>query len=156
MHQVASRGYMLPSQEYPKDTVIERLKANRTKHVADYNEAFLTYKEEAVRLLTEIRAGFAKKLGDAIEAVQVMTEPPTRRLLEDPTFPLTRLVPPANYTSVYDQAIEQLTLMVKDTIVLDDAAYKCLMLDQWEWTHQFRETVEKYSNIKTAVSSSRR
>ncbi len=106
--------------------LIEVLKKNRTKHIADYNEAVEGFQEKMIELLKatlkKARKGELKYLSVALQA-------------------------PQTHEQEYTDAIEMLEVSVDDVINLDSDMFKSYYKDQWSWSRGFNELVGTYSKL---------
>jgi hypothetical protein len=54
------------------------------------------------------------------------------------------LTEPQDHTEDYDRAITMLELCVDDEIVLHQAEFACIVMDDWGWKDQFTSTASLY------------
>ena len=105
-----------------KADLIERLKANRDEHRAEYDAACSVYRD---RCIAEIE----NMLADARSGV-------IRRNL---TLPI-----PEEHTEDYDRAIDMLEWAQSDTIELTQQEFATLVRNQWGWLSSFTATTSSY------------
>lgn len=132
-------------------SLIETLKANRERHIANHAAALRAYKDVA-----------AKKLSDAHgEAIKSLEKNLARNLAEledfDPEAAHKRadylclvqqinveLKVPRNYSKEYDAAIAIAEWDVRDVLELSHAEFQCFVRDVWEWSDDFRASTMSY------------
>lgn len=108
--------------------LILKLEANRKKHVAEYNEAVIGYRE---------------KIGEALkEATKKFNRDNT---IFDKSFVVT-LPAPTSYEKEYSTIIEMLKFCTDDTINLDRSNFQNFILDEWHWKGAFTQTLSLYNN----------
>jgi hypothetical protein len=128
--------------KYPKTQVMERLVANRSKHIADFDEALAGYEKQRLERLNELVA-CAKTLGLSVPApaedVTSATKQIERRLLA-----VTGLSKPVSYIDSYDRVIDQLGMTSDDQVDMDDQTFDSYMRDEWAWKKQFTASTSTY------------
>jgi uncharacterized protein YbgA (DUF1722 family) len=115
---------MMKTVKVDKDKLLTTLKANREKHVAEYDEALENYKAAAVEVL-------AKRLKEARKGNILLhfDLPDPRKFEED-----------------YDQAIEMVEWSLDDEIELMEQDFKAFVLNKWAWEQLFAGTTSIYNN----------
>lgn len=110
-----------------RHNLLNKLRENRTKHVADYEEALKGYRIEVVKVLEQALADAknGKYDNSGLHVYEQM---------------------PENHTSDYDQVIAMMEMSVDDIITLEASEVQQYVLDQWHWKTQFAGTVAKYAN----------
>lgn len=98
--------------------LLEIVKQNATKHVADYDEAVIDYK---VGVLKVAKANLKIANTGELDKFVFNKMPPA----------------PVNYADNYNRAIRMLQLSVDDVIELEDHIFNQLVLDEWGWKQQF-------------------
>lgn len=114
MHQVTVK----------RDVLLDRIRDNRDKHRAIFEDALKGYRKAAIEELE-------KSLDDAKNGKKV------RRILA--------LVEPEDHTDDYNLVIDMLENSVDDTITLDARSYAQYMQDAWAWKRQFIESNAAYT-----------
>lgn len=99
--------------------LLEAIKANRTKHVAEYNEAVEDYKLVAIKVAKENLKLANSGVLDTIAKVRSMPAAPT------------------SYEAEYNRAIRMLEMSVETEIELEDDVFNQLVMDEWSWKRQF-------------------
>lgn len=96
-----------------KEALLAKLRENRTKHSAQFEEAAEGYREKIIEVLGErIAAARKGKL---------------------PTL-IFNLPMPIDQTKAYDRAIGMLEMTVDDVIELEEQDYQQYVLDEWTWS----------------------
>lgn len=113
-----------------KNSLLAKLKENRSKHIQDYKTALEGYHLEVERLVHEA----------------------STNLKQDKTFYATGLFihesPPEDHTKEYDKVIATLELSLDDQFYLTEQDINCYILDNWSWKQNFAATTSKYfSNV---------
>jgi hypothetical protein len=107
-----------------KEEVLKALRENRSLHA---------------QIVVEARAGYMEQARAALEAKMKLLE--TGKLVSL-DFSLS---PPVDHTDVYDTAIKMLELDTRETVDMDQRMVSSLIMDQWEWQHEFIGTNALYS-----------
>lgn len=118
--------------------LIEQLKANLIKHVADYKEAVIGYK-------IKIHADVKHKL----EQIELASD---EEALEIKAISFN---PPRSYEKEYTDAITMLEWQVGDTVELDQTAFKQFVQNEWTWSGQFEVMNSTYKAFAASVGASR-
>jgi len=129
--------------------LVGQLKKNREKHLKDYEEAVVGYKQEANSKIAAEYNLAKERLDKAYDRIcKTLREdfdPSQARdyitFCESIRFELKA---PRCYVEVYDQAIEMMIWEKRQTIELTDEEFRCLIMDQWDWAEDFRKTVAFY------------
>lgn len=110
--------------------LLQKIKANREKHVQEYNEAVVGYKEALEQRGKEVADNFLSKIAKATlpeaEPVPVYADS-------------VNLVVPVSHQEDYDQVIEMLEMSLnagteKQDIQTDEFA--CYVRDNWKWKYK--------------------
>lgn len=139
--------------EVDRQKLIETLMANRTKHIADYEEAMAGYK---TILLSKIDEAF----DDAKKQLEVRYEKTRNKvvLFTDADIAKQRdsfviidgivveMKVPRSYAAEYDAAIDIAKWDVKPTLELTHAEFTCFVRDQWDWKSGFDAVSNLYKN----------
>lgn len=110
--------------------LLEIVKANKEKHVAEFVEAIADYKV-AVLQLAQANLKLVKT-GDLVHIEKVKTQPRG----------------PVSYEKDYGRAIRMLELSVEEIIEVEEDVFNQLVLDEWSWKHSFMASNTLY---KTAA-----
>lgn len=108
--------------------LIAKLEENLEKHVAEYNEAVIGYKEKIEETL---RNALKKFKAD--------------NTVYDKSFALS-LTTPVSYAKEYTTVIQMLKFCTDDIITLDRRNFENFVLDEWTWSNSFATTTSVYSN----------
>jgi lysyl-tRNA synthetase class I len=114
--------------EVNRDELLEVLKENREKHIAEYKSARKIWLKKAIKELRKV----------AKRAEQ------TKTLNNKSFMPLGELPKPISYVHSYDTMIARLEAEVKPTVELDDREFQSYWLDNWDWSGQFVGTTSLY------------
>jgi hypothetical protein len=102
-----------------RNELLEIVRENRDKHVADYKEAVADYKKAVVNLAKE---NLALARTGRLEDITRMKNAPGA---------------PVSYEDSYNRAIRMLELSVEDQIELEEQVFNQLVLDEWHWKQSF-------------------
>jgi len=106
-----------------KDGLLAIVKENREAHRAQFEKAVDGYREDA---LIALEQHIKRIKGGSLKRISILM----------PT--------PVDMTSEYDKAIKMLEMHIEDTIQLDDATARCLVLNDWDWTERVTTTNSGY------------
>ena len=112
-----------------KESLLKRVKANRTEHRKIYEEAMEGWKRSVIEELE-------RAYKDALEGKDFRV-----------AFRLTR---PEDHTSDYDTAIELLEMSLDDEFELSYTEFSNYVLDKWGWQAAFVGTARSYGS-RTAM-----
>ena len=110
-----------------------KLKENRSKHRAIFEEAVEGYRKAAVELL---EAHIARIKNGKLERVMVQ-------------LPL-----PEDHTLDYDRVLAMLDMHIEDTIDVEEHDFQSYVLDDWTWKRQFLTSSADYSPTAAAMLAS--
>lgn len=96
-----------------RSELLQRLKANRTKHHEEFQAAITAWQKDLQLELNQLDASQFKKW------------PKTLNKLE--------LLCPESHVHEYDQAIDMFEMSVNDTIKLDSKSFNTFCRDEWGW-----------------------
>jgi len=119
-------------------TLLDIVRGNLVKHVAEYNEAVEDYKVLAVKLTKENLA-FAK-VGTLESIAKVKSLPAA----------------PTSYESNYHRAIRMLELSVEEIIDVEEDVFNQLVLDEWQWKNNFAASNNFYKTSLAGLPGSAR
>ena len=109
--------------------LLEVLKENREKHIAEYKSARKIWLKKAIKEL--------RKVADRAEK---------SKSLNSKSFnPLMELPKPVSYAKSYDTMIARLEAEVEETVELDDREFQAYWLDEWDWHGTFVGTTSLYN-----------
>ena len=154
MAAVAVRDQEKRKVEVNRLKLVDILRANLKKHIAEYNEAMAGYKAE---LLDRINQAFdkaeqqlaaeRKKLADKVAG---FTDEDI--LKQNDYITLVNAIGvemkvPRSYAKEYEAAIDMAEWDVRETLELSHAEFTCFVRDQWDWKSDF-EAVTSIYNVK--------
>lgn len=108
-----------------KEELLNTIKANRTKHQSDYEDAQRGFRER-----------FEQKL---IEKVNMLKQGGLPSLMID-------LAVPVNHVKEYDRVVRMLEMCVADEVTITEGQFTQYVMDEWNWKGQFASTVQQYSS----------
>lgn len=117
-----NRDLGLGSIRVDKHELIEKLRANRVKHVQDYTEAYAGY------------------LGDSITKLKKALREAKKGNIQNVNFRA-----PECHEKDYTLVIEMLEMSVDDHIDLSAHEFKQYVRDEWAWSDTFNNTKMLYS-----------
>jgi hypothetical protein len=109
--------------------LLDIVKTNKEKHIADFKEAVTDYKKAVINVAKENLA--VARTGDLIKFRQFRTMP----------------APPASYEDSYSRAIRMLELSVDSCIELEEQVFNQLVLDEWQWKSSFTTMSATYKSL---------
>lgn len=121
-----SRGQDFKAK-YAVKELLGVLRTNRNKHKATYDKATVNYRKELTEKL-------AKMLAEARKGKNVDHH--------------IGLSVPVQYTHEYDRAIKMLERTCDESVILDADQFGQLVLDEWNWTHDFNSNTMSYASKK--------
>lgn len=133
--------------------LLATLKANREKHIKEYNEAVAGYKEQATERLVSLKSRLLKSVDENFAKIQenISKFNPDEPLQD--TIYLTNttsfsLQVPRSYEKSYDVAIGMAAWEVAETVTLKQSQFQCFVLDDWEWKAAFQNINKTYAGAK--------
>ncbi len=105
------------------------LASNRETHVTTYEEAVVDYKTAALKIAQ-----------DNLELAKTTDLDKISKMKAVPSAPVS-------YADNYDRAIRMLQLSVDDVIELEEDIFNQLVLDEWNWKHQFTVSASLYKTL---------
>lgn len=108
-------------------TLIDKVTANRDKHVADHKEALVGWREKMLEALATAFSDLSA--GQDIEPTKLLGHPK-----------------PVSHQDEYERAIRMLSLSVDETVVLEENDFRQLVDDEWAWKHAFLATKAIYGS----------
>ena len=109
-----------------KTELLEKLNANRVKHIQDYKDARAKWEEAVIKRLAAVGR---EARNDDFSRVQ---------------YPISDLPKPEHFTESYDTAIEQLKWEQNDSVVLEDDEFANYVQDNWTWRNRFIANTSSY------------
>ena len=105
--------------------LIYKVEENRAKHIAEFDKAFAAWRKEQ-----------AAKISVAI--IQLDNAPVDFNLYN------YALQQPTSHVAEYDRALEMLHMSVDDVIAIDNAEFRQLACDEWQWQQNFKAITASY------------
>jgi hypothetical protein len=119
--------------EVQRVELLDVLRKNRETHVRDYKLACAGYKKAAMEKLESVFADLKDQV-NRLKAGEFLKWVGT-------SFSLTA---PVSHEKSYDQAVRMMEMEVKDTVVLTASQFSCFVMDEWDWTEDFRHSNTPY------------
>lgn len=110
------------------------VRENRTKHVAAYNESLTDY-AQSTSAIAKANVKIARENQKAL--AKFLAEDHTRDSSKVVKPPKSYLPYPTSYEDEYSRAIRMLELSVDEEILIEEAVFNQLVLDEWNWKRQF-------------------
>lgn len=110
-----------------KDKLLKELKANRAIHIAKYHEALIEWKKQVIEELQ-------KTLDNAKNKIEYKTR--------------IDLPEPIEYTSSYNEIIDQVEWNEEELIELDLFNFNQYIRDDWTWKQDFLSNTTQYMKKK--------
>lgn len=155
MAQQALRNQMTRSVKVERLRLIETLKANRARHLTQYNEAMDGYKSMALERIEIAFSGIHKKIDARKEELiaKINTFSPETADQFSDNFIIFQgehipLEVPRSYIEAYDAAIDMFEFDVRPELELSGAEFQCFCRDVWDWSYEFTETLKTYVGSK--------
>ena len=101
-----------------KNELLEELKTNRAKHIAEYEEAVKEYKIALIAYFSK-QLQLAKK--GQLEELQLHIG----------------FSEPDDHTADYDRVIKMVSMGVREEIQMSEQEFSKYVMDDWEWKHHF-------------------
>lgn len=111
-----------------REKLLEIVRENLVKHMAQYEEAVVDYKALVLKI-TQHNLKVAKT-GEMTEFKNFKSLPSA----------------PISYKDSYNRAIRMLELSVDSVIELEEHVFNRLVLDEWDWKHQFVGATMSYKD----------
>ncbi len=115
--------------------LLEKVKENRQKHIAEYDEAVAGYKEAAIKAVDRALEKLRQQIDD-LQAGEVLQ-------LAAVSFDLAV---PENHARDYDQVIAMLEMSVDDELTIRSDEFACYVMDDWDWKDHFLNVSRVYRN----------
>lgn len=117
------------SVKLDRKELLEIVRKNKDKHIADFAESVEDYKTAALKIASEnlklAKTGDLKKIASA------------KDMPSEPT----------SYEDAYNRAIRMLELSVEDIIELQEDVFNQLVLDEWNWKRGFVASASMYKTL---------
>ena len=117
---------MLAEVRVDRAKLLETLKENKAKHVAEYDSAVEKYREAAEKALRK-------------RAIEIRDGKTLRKEVED-------LPEPRSFAGEYDRAIAMVDWSEDEQLSLDEQDFRAFVLDEWNWRGQFAAATSTYNN----------
>ena len=135
MRATLERGWSMREVTVQKSELLQKVRANREKHIREYAEACAGYKSEAIAKVEDSMS----RLKDMINALR------EGEVIALATVAFNLKVP-QDHSKDYDQAITMLEMSVDDKITLKSDEFACYVMDDWDWRQEWEVTKSTYAN----------
>lgn len=115
----------MKSVKVKRTELIAKVEENRAKHIDEYSEAFKAWREEQAAKITAASMKLSSNPCDFNLYVYVLQSP-------------------TSHEDDYDRALEMLRMSVDDVIELDQAEFRQLVCDEWQWQQAFKAVTTSY------------
>lgn len=109
--------------------LLEIVRTNKEKHIAEFNEAVEDYKKAVIKV-AETNLALAQT-GDLDKISKNIRSSPSR---------------PSSYEKEYGRGIRMLELSVEEVIDVTEDVFNQLVLDEWSWKNSFTATSASYKS----------
>jgi hypothetical protein len=99
--------------------LLDIVRANKEKHITEFNESVADFKALTLKVASDNMV--AARTGDLKEFKKIKPSPSA----------------PTSYEDSYKRAIRMLELSIEDVIEVEEDVFNQLVLDEWNWKHQF-------------------
>ena len=137
--------------EVNRQQLVETLKKNLEKHVADYEEAKAGYRSTLLSKLEDAYQRAKVQIDECYEKVKEEVSQLTDDSIESQGNWVVLLheisvnMPvPKSYASEYRAAIDMAEWDVRETLELTSAEFNCFVRDQWDWQSEFQTLSTMY------------
>lgn len=126
-----------------RDELLVKIRENRIKHVAEYDEAVAGYKEAAAEAIDSATAKLKRQV-EELRAGEVIAL----------TAVMFNLRVPQNHSKDYDQVIAMLEMSVDDELSIRSDEFACYVMDDWDWKGDFLDVSNSYKSSSSSSSRS--
>ena len=127
---------VMKSVKVNKNELLDVVRANKEKHVAEYNEAMEDYKEIVIKI-AEKNVKIALKNRLKAKAGNVSGFDKWESLPSQPV----------SYEAEYSRAIRMLEMSVEVEMEIESAVFNQLALDEWGWENNFNLNAMTYKTM---------
>ena len=109
--------------------LLDIVRKNKEKHIAEYNESVDDYKTAALKIAqANLKLAKTASMAD-IAKIKSLPQKPT------------------SYEDSYSRAIRMLELSVEEVIDVEEHVFNQLVLDEWTWKQQFVTSAALYKTL---------
>jgi hypothetical protein len=108
--------------------LLDIVRANKEKHITEFNESVVDFKALTLKVASDNMV--AARTGDLKEFKKIKPSPSA----------------PASYEDSYKRAIRMLECSIEDVIEIEEDVFNQLVLDEWNWKHQFAMSNATYKS----------
>ena len=114
--------------------LLEKVRANRKTHIAEYAEAVEGYKDQAKAAIEKAMIRLKARIDD-LKGGEVLA-------LHHISFDLAV---PENHAKDYDQVILMLEMSVDEVLTIRSDEFACYVMDDWSWKEDWSNTTRMYN-----------
>lgn len=115
--------------------ILAKVRENRERHIAEYNQAVEDYKKELAILL--------QQEADKLLAQKTLVE--SGKFFK-PEQPHIEIRMPESHEKDYDQVISMLEFETEEVIKVESDEFACYVMDDWDWKKSFDLVKMSYTN----------
>lgn len=138
--------------EVNREKLVAILRDNKQKHIKEYDEAVLGYREMALEKLQSEYEKAKVSIERNLEKSKVLIQEfdPSASKKHSDWLTLVEAVNvqlpvPRNFSKEYDAAIDMASWDVRETLELTHAEFQCFVRDVWDWSNDFFEVSKRYT-----------
>lgn len=132
--------------------LLDQLKANKEKHIEEYNAALAAYrdkfdsklKEACIQADRELNAAFERER-DALAALKDDDIPERRDIVALISAVHVEMPVPRSYAEAYSAAIDMVEWETSEIMELTATEFNCFVRDKWDWKPAFETITKRYS-----------
>jgi hypothetical protein len=124
----------MKAQSYNKAVLLERVRANRSQHSTDYEEARKGYKQLREERISKLRIHLSQETGK--RAVDAISE-----AMND----IYQLPRAESHVKDYDRVIDILELSSGEEVELEELEFDQYVRDEWSWKAAAAATTQFYA-----------
>lgn len=152
MRAALQKGFQMREVKVKRLELLEKIKANRLKHISEYRDGVNGYKELAIKKVLEIHQKAKKDLKENVERILSKIENMTPEeiengpgnsviILQQLSF---NLPVPVSHEKDYNQVISMLEMSVDEHLTIKSDEFACYVMDDWDWKIDFENLTKSY------------
>lgn len=134
MLATVQRGWEMREVKVRKTELLEKIKSNRIKHVAEYEEACAGYKAAAILDTDYAAAALTEQVNSLKEGNMI-----------ELMYVSFNLAVPQDHSADYDQVITMLEMSVDEELTINSDEFACYVMDNWKWRQEWEATKSTYN-----------
>ena len=153
MRATIQKGFEMREVKVKRFELLQKIKENRVKHIAEYREGVAGYKELALKKVAEIVQKAEKDLRDNVERISAKILEMTPEEIENGPGSsviilqqLSFVLPvPVSHEKDYNQVISMLEMSVDEHLTIRSDEFSCYVMDDWDWKVEFENLTKSYA-----------